>query len=38
MVLQEAELKLDPTYLDQFTELNHVLEALRARNVGPALE
>lgn len=36
--LQEAELSLDPSYLDQFTELNHVLEALRSRNVEPALE
>ena len=37
-IVQEAELKLDPSYLDQFTELNHVLEALRSRNVEPALE
>lgn len=37
-MLQEAELELDPSYLDQFTELNHVLEALRAHNVEPALE
>ena len=36
--LQEAELKLEPSYLDQFAELNLVLEALRARNVEPALE
>lgn len=37
-LMQEAELKLDPSYLEQFTELNHVLEALRSRNVEPALE
>ena len=37
-LVQEAELELDPSYLDQFTELNHVLEALRSRNVEPALE
>ena len=38
LVSQEAELHLDPGYLDQFAELNHVLEALRARDVEPALE
>ena len=27
--LQEADLHVDHSYLDQFTELNHVLEALR---------
>ncbi|CAI8047724.1 E3 ubiquitin-protein ligase RMND5A [Geodia barretti] len=37
-LMKEAELELDQSYLGQFTELNLVLEALRSRNVEPALE
>jgi hypothetical protein len=35
---QEAGLNIDPTYMEQFGGMNHVLEALRNKDVEPALE
>ena len=35
---QEVSLDVDPAYMDQFSGLNHVLEALRNKDVEPALE
>ena len=37
-LFQEVSLDIDPAYMDQFSGLNHVLEALRNKDVEPALE
>ena len=38
LFFQEVSLDVDPAYMDQFSGLNHVLEALRNKDVEPALE
>ena len=35
---QDVTLDVEPSYMDQFSGLNHVLEALRNKDVEPALE
>ncbi len=36
--VQGSEINVDPTYMEQFTGLNRVLEALRGRQLDQALE
>ena len=36
--VQDSGLVIEPNYVEQFSELNQVLDALRRRDVEPALE
>ncbi len=38
LFVQEGGLSIEPNYVEQFSELNQVLDALRRRDVEPALQ
>ncbi|XP_064382046.1 E3 ubiquitin-protein ligase RMND5A-like isoform X2 [Halichondria panicea] len=38
MIIEDSGISVDPVYMEQFAGLNRVLEALRDRNMEPALE
>lgn len=38
MPVQDGGVKMEPNYVEQFSELNLVLDALRRKDVEPALE
>lgn len=37
LLCQDGELNIEPNYMEQFSELNQVLDALTKRDVEPAL-
>lgn len=37
-IYQDGELNIEPNYVEQFSELNQVLDALTRKDVEPALQ